>query len=55
MQLTSLLGHASELVRIIRKSAQPADTLTPLLRFWPVHVRNKSKMFHCRPVFSLVE
>ncbi|MCO6465125.1 MAG: RsmB/NOP family class I SAM-dependent RNA methyltransferase [Bradyrhizobiaceae bacterium] len=28
MQLTSLLGHASELVRIIRKSAQPADALT---------------------------
>lgn len=27
MQLSSLLGHTSELVRIIRKSSQPGDTL----------------------------
>ena len=27
MQLTSLLGHSAELVRIIRKSSQPGDTL----------------------------
>ncbi len=27
MQLSSLLGHASELVRIIRKSSQPADSI----------------------------
>lgn len=27
MQITSLLGHAAEVVRIIRKSAQPADAI----------------------------